>query len=159
MSTEIWRSIVGYDDYEASSLGRIRSWKKWRGFPVPRIMTQVKNKKGYWTVGLFDRKVKTRLVHGLIAESFIQPRPSVSHRVDHRDDNRENNRADNLAWLTNQENISKGYALRRTLPTGVYERYGRFEASSEIGGYYSYLGRFDTVEDAQKAYKAATDSI
>ena len=44
---EVWKPVPGWPKYEASSLGRIRSFHPWRGRPVPRVMATFPNNQGY----------------------------------------------------------------------------------------------------------------
>ena len=56
MNNEIWKPIPGYEGYEASTLGRIRSLK----YGKIRILKPFKTKKGYLRVNLWkDGKRKS----------------------------------------------------------------------------------------------------
>ena len=101
---EEWRPIKSCPDYEASSLGRIRSFKLWRGRPGPRILRQFPNSHNYPTVRLkrwgCQRTVST---HVLVCGAFCGPRP-VGSDVAHEDGNKANNRAVNLSYKSRSEN-------------------------------------------------------
>lgn len=60
-------------------------------------------------VGLHDgggrTTQKTRLVHQLVAEAFLPPKPFPEAEIRHKDGNHLNNRADNLEWGTKSENV------------------------------------------------------
>ncbi len=43
---EEWKYIENYPDYQVSNLGRVKSFKKWRGVNE-RILKPRKNKQGY----------------------------------------------------------------------------------------------------------------
>ncbi|GAA1645606.1 hypothetical protein GCM10009700_35030 [Brevibacterium sanguinis] len=102
---EEWREIPGYDGwYEASSLGRIRSWSRGgrRGgrLAEPRPMRLTGGKKGYLQVGLKAGPGKvTRYVSHLVAEAFIGPRPEGTVTCHNNGDNQDN-RAVNLRYDT-----------------------------------------------------------
>ena len=89
---EIWRSI-GYDGYEVSNLGRVKSYKydKENG----RIMKPYKDTKGYLQIDLSldGRKRENRVhlqVHRLVAIAFI-PNPDNLPQVNHKDEDKTNN--------------------------------------------------------------------
>lgn len=90
---EIWKNIVGFEDYQVSTLGRVRSRKC--------VLKQCQT-KGYQTVALNGQ---TKRVHRLVAEAFI-PNECNKREVDHIDGNSLNNNADNLRWVTRSENES-----------------------------------------------------
>lgn len=66
-ANEIWKVIKGYEDYEISSLGRVRSIK------YKNILSQNVGDKGYLTVTLqtktFRKPVK---VHKLMGLNFLE---------------------------------------------------------------------------------------
>lgn len=101
---EIWKDIPGYDlYYEISNLGRIRS--------KPQIMKTFSTGRNRSHVALALRdnnsKKKTHLVHVLVAETFIGPRPGGDWRkiqVNHIDGNSKNNCVSNLEYVTCAEN-------------------------------------------------------
>ncbi len=108
---EEWRPIPGFDGYEASSLGRIRSLDRmvtstWRGRPYKvarggRVLRQCRRKgSGYMTCMLSG---KCQLVHRLVCLAF-HGEPQDGHVVRHKDGSRDNNHKDNLAWGTLAEN-------------------------------------------------------
>lgn len=93
---EIWKDIPGYD-YSASSLGRVASRKygKWR---IKKLRI---DKRGYVHVSVFFfGKTRDRLVHRLVAVTFLGPPPTPSHQVNHKDGVKGNNRSDNFEWVT-----------------------------------------------------------
>jgi hypothetical protein len=101
---EAWRAIPGYEGYEVSSLGRVRS--------VDRFTSDGRNIKGrilktwiaagrYQYVGL-GRKVKVG-VHRLVCAAFHGD-PAPKMEAAHLDGNPLNNAASNVAWSTRSEN-------------------------------------------------------
>lgn len=114
-----WKPIKGYEGlYEVSNTGLVRS--------VDRIISDVRSplrifkgqtlhptehngKQPYYYVSLCKNgKNKKRLVHRLVAETFID-NPSHKEQVNHKDGNVHNNNASNLEWCTNAENTQHAY--------------------------------------------------
>ena len=77
---EVWKDIIGYDNYQVSNLGRIKRksktmyitddlkkrkyYKKYEEL----IMKQFKDSAGYFTVTLNNHRKR---VHRLVAENFL----------------------------------------------------------------------------------------
>ena len=105
-SLESWRPIPGFDGYEVSEFGRIRSWKaigrnhKRRSEPVilkPQIM---KNRKGYLFHNLYaGGKYHSVRIADAVLLAFIGPKPYGMNSC-HDDGKKENNRLDNLRYDT-----------------------------------------------------------
>lgn len=111
---EIWKPI-GYEGYEVSNLGRVKSYKydKING----KIMKPYKNTKGYLQIDLQldGRKRENRVhlsVHRLVAIAFI-PNPDNLPQVNHKDEDKTNNCVDNLEWCTNDYNAYYGTHIER----------------------------------------------
>lgn len=107
MSAEQWRSIPLAPGYEASDRGGVRSFRK--GAPAGgRLLTLVPKRpdSDYRVVRiLYAGKWQVRLVHQLVLEAFVGPRPSDSAGVRHLNDHPADNRLENLAWGTAAENM------------------------------------------------------
>jgi hypothetical protein len=101
---EEWRAVPGFDHYDVSSLGRVRSRRR-AGEPL--VMKQKKLRCGYMIVTLCDRGERhERTVHLLVLEAFVGPRPSPAHQARHVLNNRrDDNRLANLCWGTRRENM------------------------------------------------------
>ncbi|WP_073837480.1 NUMOD4 motif-containing HNH endonuclease [Micromonospora sp. CB01531] len=120
MSEEEWREIPGFERYEVSNLGQVRSWRT-RGHggyraKHPRILTQrLTGVKGHerWAVRL-ENRVTT--VHRLVLLAFVGSPPGGQVGC-HNDGNRDNNALDNLRWDTQRANAADQVA-HGTAPIG-----------------------------------------
>lgn len=94
---ERWAPILGYPDYEVSTHGRIYS------LVSHRELRQSYGGKGYLKVNLYNTDGgKTKFVHRLVAETFLDMQDL---EVNHIDGNKENNRVENLEPATRLENV------------------------------------------------------
>lgn len=111
---ETWLPIPSCPGYDASNLGRIRSWRwginrRHRELATePRIKSVRVNGNGYVMVG--TGHTKSARVHVLVADAFIGPKPDRMD-VNHIDGNKQNNRADNLEYVTRSENHRHAFKL------------------------------------------------
>lgn len=113
---EIWKNIDGYEDYQVSSLGRIKSLKSWHGVPE-RILSPSKSRKGYLLVALSKQgKRKTFPIHRLVAIAFI-PNPQHLPQINHKNEIKDDNRAYNLEWCNNEYNMNYGTRTQRQIDT------------------------------------------
>jgi hypothetical protein len=112
MTTEVWKTIPAFDDYEASSLGRIRSKPRVRrcknGQLMPmqgRVLVEmIQSGKGYKRVNLYrGKKMSQHGVHCLVALAFFGA-PNGRY-VNHIDFDVTNNCVENLEYCTPAENI------------------------------------------------------
>ena len=126
---EIWKPVVGWEwGYEVSSWGRVRSVDRvikqkcrWGGHQYRNIKGKILSQHssnqpesyGRMSVGLgsgtnWQSDRKTRLVHQLVMEAFVGPRP---HGMEcrHLDGNPKNNRLENLCYGTPKQNSGDKY--------------------------------------------------
>lgn len=110
---EIWKVIDGFDRYEVSSNGRVKSLYDNFGRRRDRILTLNHQKTGYYTVTLCkDGKKQVSYVHRLVAETFIL-NPNDYPVVNHKDEIKTNNNVDNLEWCTAKYNSNYGTSRER----------------------------------------------
>lgn len=108
---EQWRPVLGHESsYEVSSLGRVRSLDRMitdsRGrsrLVAGKVLSQIANvRSGKLSVKL--GKTTRAMVHHLVLEAFVGPRPSGAYGL-HWDDNPDNNCIENLRWGTPSDNM------------------------------------------------------
>lgn len=125
MEEEIWKDIPGYNGYQASNMGRIRSHNKmtytkkhgircWKDRILkfkPSTTTGQRSKQGMgYRVDLWkDGKPKTLLVSRLVATTFLENLINTDMTVNHKDGNRLNNNVNNLEWVSRADNIKYGF--------------------------------------------------
>ena len=96
---EMWKKICDYDNYEVSSLGRIRNIK------TGRVLKPVRRGR-YLAVNLCDQGwMKTININRLVASAFLGgPPDEKTNHAAHWDGDPHNNRVENLRWATCLEN-------------------------------------------------------
>lgn len=104
--TEVWKFIPGWDKYEVSDQGRIRSSVPWRGYALPRLLKPYDDGYGrYLRVRLCqDGCQSNQRIHLLVLKTFVGERPE-GLEARHLDGDWFNNAASNLVWGTHSENI------------------------------------------------------
>lgn len=116
MEDEIWKDIIGYEEYYAvSNFGRFKSKERYvinhgtRVLKKERILKGSKSASGYIQVrGYIDGKnVFNKYVHDIVAEYFIPNDDISKNEVNHINHNKLNNCYKNLEWVTHKENIEK----------------------------------------------------
>ena len=109
---EEWRVIPGYENYEVSNLGQIRSLN-WNRTGTIRILKQLNHSSGYLAIGLTKNGVQKRFtVHRIVAMTFI-PNPNNLPEINHKDENKHNNSVENLEWVSHKYNINFGTRNKR----------------------------------------------
>lgn len=116
---EEWRTVVGYPDYEVSSLGRVRRVTPGRGNAVVgKILKPRTKNNGYLNLFLYDRNGNRKDCGPgiLVLEAFVGPRPD-GYECNHKDGDKKNNCVWNLEWVTKSENRLHAYrsGLQRPL--------------------------------------------
>lgn len=100
---EEWRAVQGFEGYEVSSEGRVRSLDRYvkRGTATltlkGKILKNILCNNGYYKVVLKGQKQRT--VHSLVCLAF---HPNIENKptVDHINRDRKDNKANNLRWAS-----------------------------------------------------------
>lgn len=110
-----FKYVQGYDEkYKVSSYGEVVRnpytviRKNYSYIAKEKVVKWHLNKDGYKRINLLaGDRIDLHLVHVLVAEAFLGPRPDGMF-VDHKDRVRTNNHISNLRYVTRSENNSGG---------------------------------------------------
>lgn len=101
---EKWKPIHGYENYSISNFGLVMRTVSAKAWPAPRMMAQSFTKVKYFSLTLWKNgEGKRFLVHRLVAEAFIGPRPP-GMTINHKSGDTRDNHADNLEYCTPGDN-------------------------------------------------------
>lgn len=106
---EVWKTVPVYDKYEASNLGRIRSYH----YGKPKIMKQHCSKNGYKTLHLRNSKgPKGFLAHRIVAAAFgVLKSLDDPLFINHVNGNKHDNRVENLERVTRSQNEKHAFKV------------------------------------------------
>lgn len=105
-----YKRIEGFEEYMVTEDGEVWSYKdKFKCRNGLRKLKMWKDRNGYYYVDCIDGDKKKRFpVHRLVATYFCEGY-FENAVVNHIDANKTNNIYTNLEWITQKENIKKGY--------------------------------------------------
>jgi NUMOD4 motif len=108
MTIEEWRTIEGFEKYQVSNLGKVKSFV---GCREGKILSSHNDPDKYVFVGLCNdnnAKATTISVHKLVANAFI-PNPNGYKYNNHKNGKKSDNSVDNIEWCTQSHNVKHGY--------------------------------------------------
>ena len=144
MTKEIWKQIPGFDGYDVSNQGRVRSYYKLIGWPGGHVLTDKPQRilrGAYKSIGYhyvllaLDGKSYNKMTHQLMMLAFNGPCPD-GMEVCHNDSNPKNNRLDNLRYDTKQGNTNDRCKLTEEQITEVRYRCAAMERVQDIAKEY-----------------------
>lgn len=129
---ENWLKIKGYDGYEVSDLGRVRSLNYLGNTGKVKVLKLVDTRNGYLVVNLCKNgKPKKFLVHRLVVEAFIGPIPR-GMVVNHLNEIKTDNRLVNLEITTYKKNNNHGTRNERIAEANSKSQLGNTNANKEL---------------------------
>lgn len=152
---EAFKNIKDYKTlYDISNFGRVKSLM----FGKEKILRPALSNK-YLAVTLFKNKnKKTRRIHQLVAESFLNHKPNgVKLVVNHINLSKTDNYIDNLEVITHRENTNRKHFKGTSKYTGVSwdKLSNKWRSQIQINGELKYLGNFKKEHNAHIAYNKA----
>ena len=156
---QVWKDIPGYDGYQISSLGRVKSFKR---YPDGRILKPAPDSGGYLYVNLSKNgKVITMRIHKLTQLSFNLGEGVVDHINGIRDDNR----LENLRVGTHRDNDSNknchrnGHLVGASYMKRTPALYKPWQSYIMFNKKQNHLGYFKTEQEAHERYNLALSRI
>lgn len=146
VENEIWATIKGFDDYQVSTEGRVRSIdriknnRKYAG----TVLKPCRSNVGYSVVMLRKNgKNVGKNVHRLVALTFLNDGNETNLDVNHINEIKSDNRLENLELISHAENIRKANIdttkkalVAVSLETGEIKKFESFTAAQKAGFNY-----------------------
>lgn len=162
---EEYKDIPGYEGlYQVSNFGNVISLQsRWGLRKKPRKVCDTSDSRGYRQLSL-SKNNKNRLfkIHQLVAMAFLGHTPDGHNtEINHIDENKINNHVSNLQILKKDGNISavRQNKIYSTECAHFDKSRNKWKSVIRIKGKRVHLGRFDTKEEAIKAYQIALTKL
>jgi len=156
---EVWKAVKGYEDYQVSNLGRVKSLKSNK----ETIIKLRNNCRGYLRVALSkNNKPKEHRVHQLVAMMFLGHIPNgMKNVVNHKDFIKTNNCVDNLEIVTQRKNADHKEKTHSSKYTGVSwnKKLNKWQVFAYINRKQYYLGLYESEEKASEIYEDKIASL
>ena len=148
MEYEIWKNVTGFEQYQVSNKGRVRSLKNGN----PRIMKGFMNNKGYFVVDLSKNGIRNhKYIHRLVALEFVDGYFEGAI-VNHKDENPKNNKQENLEWCTYQYNINYSNNLKKARKANV-KKVAKFDTDGKL------IKKYESITEAARDNRVSGASI
>ena len=110
LPNEVWEKVLGFNRYELSNLGRIRSLN-YKKTGMVKVLKPALSKDGYLKTMIQrdNGTYITRPIHRLVAIAFYGIHKGKE--VNHIDGVKINNHAINLEWITHAENCQHSFDI------------------------------------------------
>lgn len=119
---ERWAPIKGYDGYDISDHGRVRSFKpSYKKYVILSLNTNPVNGYNYVKIGTKGLKVSR-----LVAFSFVKGHSEVRNTVEHKNNKRTDDHYSNLVWVSQGRNNELAYEKGRPVNKRG-SRHGKFK--------------------------------
>ena len=162
---EIWKPIKGFDSYEVSNMGRVRSVDRYVQGGTVRMQTMFfkgemkalrKRKDGYMDVKLWEKgganNYKRFLVHRLVAEAFI-PNPNNLKLINHKNEDKTDNRVENLEWCTKTYNNTYGSRKGRIMNMDEVKKVAQMDMDGNV------IATYPTIAEAARSVGCSKATI
>jgi ribosomal protein L22 len=158
---EIWKDIPGYENYQVSNLGRVKSLF----YNKERILKPSINNNGYPNIVIRkNNKSKNFKVHQLVAIAFLNHIPNgLFEVIDHINGNKLDNTLENLRIVTSRENSV--FAISKIKTSSIYtgvswsKARNQWKTTIRINNKKINLGWFKCEIKASQAYEKALEEI
>jgi hypothetical protein len=124
---EIWKTVVGNDDYAISSEGRVKRITVAQGATPGRILKPGMGSHGY--LGVFLAGKNSQLVHRMMAKAFLPAIPGRTH-VNHINGIKTDNRLENLEW--SNKSLNQLHAMKIGLYNGPPLKKGMAQGNAKL---------------------------
>lgn len=147
---EIWKNILGYEEYQVSNYGRVRKMaKKYNSYYEIKPCPNKNNGRLYVKIGNKDSSKNLNLAR-VVAHTFVPGYSDECNTVNHIDGNVTNNSSSNLEWVNQSDNNKHSYKnLNRKKSKGKSYKFsqiiydGKYEFKT-ITAFAKFIGKSET---------------